>query len=125
MNQKQTIGLQIKKARKEKKLSQLKLSEIVNISRMMISRYETGSNNIPLRQLQKIANALEKPIAYFFKEETYSFSPKEMLAFSIEDTAKTREATHEAKILMKNWYLAHNMQSITKQTFDEWWITKK
>ncbi|MBU0976760.1 helix-turn-helix domain-containing protein [Patescibacteria group bacterium] len=150
MDNQEIVGKQIKKARKEKSLSQLELSQKMGVSRMMISRYEIGSSNIPLKQLQKISEALDKPISYFFGEEPQqdsgkiwkeaqkylellkdkvggdvSLSPQEMLAFSLGDLSKTKDAIDEARTLMKNWYLAHKMQDITNKTFQEWWENKK
>jgi len=150
MNNQEIVGKQIKKARTEKSLSQLELSQKMGVSRMMISRYEIGSSSIPLKQLRKISEVLEKPISYFFGEEPQqnsgeiwkeaqkylellkdkvggdvSLSPQEMLAFSLGDPSKTKEAIDEARTLMKNWYLAHNMQEITNKTFQEWWGNKR
>lgn len=150
MNQREIISKQLKRARLEKGLSQKDLADQVGISRMMISRYEVGSSSISLKQIQKIAETLEKPISYFFGEEpqnnskevwiearkylevlkkkfdgNINFSPKEMLAFSLGDPSKQEEAMEEVKTLMKNWYLAHNMQKSTNKTFEEWWENKK
>lgn len=149
MSNQEIVGKQIKKARNEKSLSQLDLSQKMGVSRMMISRYEIGSSNIPLKQLQKISAILEKPISYFFGEEPQqdsgkiwkeaqkylellkdkvggdvSLSPHEMLAFSLGEPSRTKEAIDEARVLMKNWYLAHDMENITNKTFQEWWENK-
>ena len=149
MSNQKIVGKQIKKARNEQSISQLELSKKVGVSRMMISRYEIGSSNIPLKQLQKISAILKKPISYFFGEEPQqdsgkiwkeaqkylellkdkvggdvSLSPHEMLAFSLGDPGKTKEAIDEARVLMKNWYMAHDMENITNKTFQEWWEDK-
>jgi len=80
---------------------------------MTISRYEVGSTEIPLKQLQKISKALKKSITYFFTGEdqlthsqkvwnkaqesirqlkdTMQISPKDMLVFSLEDKSKKKK----------------------------------
>lgn len=150
MNQKEIVGSQLKKARKLCNLSQGELAEKVGISRMMISRYEVGVSDIPLEKLKKIAEILEKPISYFFGEtlsedsaqvwkeaQKYlelfkdkvggdlELSPKDMLAFSLGEGVDIESAVEEAKTMMKNWYLAHNLQKVTNKTFEEWWDNRK
>ena len=66
---KEIVGKQIKRARSEKNLSQEELANEVGVSRMMISRYEISSSDVPLEKLQRIAEVLEKPVSYFFGEE--------------------------------------------------------
>ncbi|MCB9789960.1 helix-turn-helix domain-containing protein [Candidatus Nomurabacteria bacterium] len=144
------VGKQLKKARSEKNLSQEELAQKVGISRMMISRYEISSSDIPLDKLQKIAEILEKPVSYFFGEEpkqdsqevwkeaqkylellknkvggNVSLSPKEMLAFSLGPNANTEQAIAEAKTMMKNWYIANKLEESTNKSFEEWWENLK
>lgn len=150
MSQKEIVGLQIKKARKEASLTQGDLAKKVGISRMMISRYEVGSSDAPIEKLKKIAEILQKPVSYFFGETTgedsskvwkeaqkyleifkdkvggeLDLSPKEMLAFSLGKGVNIEDAVDEAKTMMKNWYLAHNLQKTTNKTFEEWWENSK
>lgn len=150
MNQKELVGIQLKKARKQMSLSQEDLAKKIGISRMMISRYEVGSSDIPLEKLQRIAELLQKPVSFFFGETTtedssqvwkeaqkylelfkdkvggeLDLSPKDMLAFSLGEGADIEGAVSEAKTMMKNWYLAHNLQSSTNKTFEEWWENTK
>lgn len=144
------VGKQLKKARSEKNLSQEELAQKVGISRMMISRYEISSSDVPLDKLQKIAEILEKPVSYFFGEEpkqdsqevwkeaqkylellknkvggNVSLSPKEMLAFSLGPNANTEQAIAEAKTMMKNWYIANKLEESTNKSFEEWWENLK
>jgi transcriptional regulator with XRE-family HTH domain len=146
MSHKEIVGKQIKKARRAKTLSQKQLAEKVGISRMMISRYEVGSSEVPIERLQKISTILDKPVSFFFGEEQVQenhkvweeaqkyldlfkdkvggeldLSPKEMLAFSLGKGANIKEALEEAKIMMKNWYIANNLQKSTNKSFEEWW----
>ena len=147
---KKIVGKQIKKARTEKNLSQEELAQKIGVSRMMISRYEISSSDVPIEKLQKISKVLEKPISYFFGEEPKHdsqqvwkeaqkylellkqkvggdilLSPKEMLVFSLGPNANTEQAVNEAKTIMKNWYIANKLEDSTHKTFEEWWENMK
>lgn len=52
------LGQNIAKYRKEKKISQEKLAELVDLSREYITRVERGQKNISLKKLFAIADAL-------------------------------------------------------------------
>ena len=56
----QTIGQQIKDARKAAGLTQTQLAEMVGNKKGNISRIEAGDQNICFNTLQAIAKALEK-----------------------------------------------------------------
>lgn len=53
------LGENIAKYRQQKKLSQEKLAELVDLSREYITRVERGQKNISLKKLFAIADALE------------------------------------------------------------------
>lgn len=53
------IGEKIKKYRKEKGLTQKKLSELSNINEVQIRQYELGKANPKIETIEKIAKALE------------------------------------------------------------------
>ncbi len=59
------IGVQIKKARLEKRLSQEELGERLGVTWEMISRYENGRSSAR-KYLTQLAEILDKPISYFF-----------------------------------------------------------
>lgn len=121
------IGKLIQKARKEAKLTQTELALKMGLSRMMISRYEVGLNNIPLDQLEKISKFLNKPITYFLEESlTVKITPKElleMLSNTIPQTKKqniseiVNEYTQES---IKKWFKKNN----PKISYDKWLNTK-
>ena len=95
------IGARIRAARKEKGLTQMQLAEKVGVSFQQIQKYETGKDRIFVERLQQIAQALEIPISYFFKDfnekvslngEEYSYElipkeVKEILPLSKEEIA--------------------------------------
>jgi len=53
------IGNEIRKIRKQKGLSQVKLAKKIGISQQIISRIERGDENISIATLKRITNALE------------------------------------------------------------------
>jgi transcriptional regulator with XRE-family HTH domain len=129
------VGINLKKARKEAGLTQVDLANEMNMSPMMISRYEVGLNSIPYKRIEKIAQILGKPVTYFFDEsfklQKYKLtesiitqSPKEMLAFSLGKNANKQKAIKEAKQLIKNWYKENKMKETTKKSFIAWWEGK-
>jgi len=64
MNDKE-LGLQLKKARLEKSLSQESAGALLGVTWEMISRYENGRSSA-LKHLHKLAEIYDKPLAYFF-----------------------------------------------------------
>ncbi len=59
MSRLKILGENIAKYRQQKKLSQEKLAELVDLSREYITRVERGQKNISLKKLFAIADALE------------------------------------------------------------------
>ncbi len=59
MSRLELLGKNIAFYRQQKKLSQEKLAEIVDISREYITRVENGQKSISLKKLFAIADALE------------------------------------------------------------------
>lgn len=59
MSRLQLLGQNIAKYRQQKKLSQEKLAELVDLSREYITRVERGQKNISLKKLFAITDALE------------------------------------------------------------------
>lgn len=56
------LGMNIKKNRKAKKLSQNQLAELIDLSREHLACIETGKEFISLRKLFLIAYVLEVPL---------------------------------------------------------------
>lgn len=59
------LGKRIKKARLEKRLTQEKFAEILDLSVSFISQVEAGKKKLSLTRLIEVSNILEKPIDYF------------------------------------------------------------
>lgn len=64
----QTFGQRVKHYRKIKNLSQDELAYLCSLHRTYIGSVERGERNITLINAEKIANALNKPLAAFFVE---------------------------------------------------------
>lgn len=64
-----TLGGRIRKARTATGLTQLQLSEIVEVNRASITQYETDVINPPISTLKKIADACGVDMLYFFDDE--------------------------------------------------------
>jgi transcriptional regulator with XRE-family HTH domain len=60
------VAERIKVARTEAGMSQEVLGEASGVTFQQIQKYESGRNRVSADRLQRIADALEKPISYFF-----------------------------------------------------------
>ncbi len=67
MNTKELLGLKIKEYRKQKKLTQEQLSEMIGLDSGYISKLEVGQNFPTLGTLEKIAKVLEVELAELFR----------------------------------------------------------
>ena len=62
-------GMILKELRKEKGLSQEELGYMIGTDGNVVSRWERGTSNPSPYYVQKLSEALEKPIDYFIKGE--------------------------------------------------------
>lgn len=65
----ETIGSKIKELRRNRRLSQEELADIINVNFRTIQRIETGRNVPSLETLSKLAQAFEIHIRDFFNFE--------------------------------------------------------
>ena len=70
MGVKSTFGENLKHYRKEKRLSQERLSEILDISIKHLSAIERGLNFVSADLLENLSRSLEIPVYQFFIKET-------------------------------------------------------
>ncbi|NCN58455.1 helix-turn-helix transcriptional regulator [Candidatus Microgenomates bacterium] len=66
----------IKQARKDAGLSQRDLGKAIKVSDKTVSAWEVGRAEPSLNTLEEIAEALNKPVVYFVKDEDYSTASK-------------------------------------------------
>jgi transcriptional regulator with XRE-family HTH domain len=61
------IGKRVRERRLEKGMSQAELSKHLGVTFQQIQKYENGVNRIGSGRLQRIAEALDVPVAHFFR----------------------------------------------------------
>jgi len=64
------LGARIKEARKQKKLTQKQLGELVDVHWNTIARWERNEIECRIDQLEKISKVTDKPLAWFFGKDT-------------------------------------------------------
>jgi transcriptional regulator with XRE-family HTH domain len=63
------IGKRVREQRLAKGMSQMQLAKHLGITFQQIQKYENGMNRIGSGRLQRIAEALDVPVAHFFNSE--------------------------------------------------------
>ena len=79
----EAIGILIRTARKEIKLTQIDLAKKVGLTFQQIQKYEKGINRVSASRLAEIAIALEKPLEYFFNHEVFHGVENEVFGKSL------------------------------------------
>ncbi len=72
------VSARIRQARRELDLTQAEAAERLGISQNAWATYEAGNRSIGIETLERIAEILEKPIAYFVVED-YEYTIKASL----------------------------------------------
>ena len=67
------VGMQVRAARRELKLTQDALGKLLNITFQQVQKYERGVNRISSGKLYEIAGVLKRPLAYFYPEQDVDF----------------------------------------------------
>lgn len=99
------IGVNIKRVRKEKRLSQSKVGELIGKSESTIGNYENGIIDIPCSVLLNMAEALECEPEVFLGAKVDDFNPiAELRIYTQED----RQIV--AGILVKNGYTVRQIK---------------
>ena len=60
------FGVNLRKFRKERGLTQYDISHSIGVTQPMISHYENGCQSPTIWQVQRLADSLDIPIAWFF-----------------------------------------------------------
>ena len=66
----QLLSERVRQSRKDAKLSQIELAQLVGVSDKAISSYEVGRAVPPLEVLTKISSVTGKHLSYFFSGES-------------------------------------------------------
>src|SRR5437016_14271832 len=64
------IGRRIRALRLERGLSQTELGNLLGVTFQQIQKYEKGANRVAAGRLQRVAEALEVPITFFYAGNT-------------------------------------------------------
>jgi transcriptional regulator with XRE-family HTH domain len=65
------LGLRIRQARNEAKLSQEELGNALGVTFQQIQKYEKGTNRLTAPRLVQLSKTLGKPISFFIEEAKY------------------------------------------------------
>ncbi len=85
-----SVGKQIKKCRNAIKLSQKELGERLGVSQAMIAQYESGKRIPKLETIDKIASALNVPIAQIKEDITWG---------ELQSTSEIKQLDREASTI--------------------------
>lgn len=102
-NSQKIIGEKIKKIRKENKITQTELANLIGKTPSSIQKYEYGLTSIPLEVLEKISNVLKKPLNFFLPPEYKNVSKSELKDFFVVDSVQKRYEIF--KFLERNYSL--------------------
>lgn len=75
------IGMRVAAARRESGITQTQLAELIGISRVALSSYESGRVRFKIQTLMTLSKILNKPLAYFvhsFEKEENIYQPEEV-----------------------------------------------
>ena len=76
------VGRRVRSRRLECRLSQTELAERIGVTFQQVQKYEKGVNRIGAGRLQRISEALEVPISFFFSGSANGSVAKESAAGS-------------------------------------------
>lgn len=60
------VGALIRAARKDRKMSQEQLGDLLGLTFQQVQKYEKGTNRVSVGRLYEISKALDKPVDFFF-----------------------------------------------------------
>jgi len=92
------IGIDIKRIREARGMSQMELAERVGVSFQQIQKYEKAINRISAERIQQIAKALGTSVNTFFEKEKVPMVSEPSEEYSRGGTA-TNVTQEEAKLL--------------------------
>lgn len=120
-DKKSVVPIRIKEARVARGYSLSDLAEELDVSKQLISKYETGLINIPVENLVKVSELLNFPINFFYKPKNMGTnSSSESVAFfrSLRSTSKRIKVSLEQNIEFMNEIYLFIQQYIEFPKFD-------
>ncbi|WP_069997730.1 helix-turn-helix domain-containing protein [Cellulosilyticum sp. I15G10I2] len=82
------IGTKIKEMRKDKKLTQQQLADMISVTRSSLQKYENGETAITIELLENIAAALNVDIISFFTDDVDDILILLKKRFNLKDNSK-------------------------------------
>ncbi len=106
MDLKQSVGKNIQKIRKERKLTQEELAELINIETISMSKIETGKSYPTAENLSKIAGILNvEPYEFFIFENSKNIEDlKQEIIILINDIKDDRKKLIKILNTIKSLY---------------------
>lgn len=94
-----TLGENIKKLRKNKRMTQKELGEFLGIQERMVQKYEFNTSDIQFSKLKKLSELFEVPIEVLISEKENTIEPKSnKLILSDEIKECLRLSTNDFKV---------------------------
>ncbi len=86
---------ELRRLRREKKLSQAKLAALADLDPSTVNQLETGTRRANMRTLEKLAGVLDVEVADFF--------PKDQAPLPLEDSRPSLEELHRTAACATGW----------------------
>jgi len=94
-----TLGIKIKSAREDSRLSQLQVGVALKVSDKTISGYESDRITPPIDKLLKLSELLKKPISFFIGEDVKDYKISSRLRAVEIALRDIRQELREIKLL--------------------------
>jgi transcriptional regulator with XRE-family HTH domain len=97
------IGNRIREARKDSGLTQLEIGKHLDLTQGMINKIETGQNAITLANLFKLAEVLNRPLAYFLGIDVGDLTAEEGELVGIYRSIPEGPFRQYGKKMLRSW----------------------
>ena len=94
-----TLGIKIKSAREDSRLSQLQVGVALKVSDKTISGYESDRITPPIDKLLKLSELLKKPMSFFIGEDVKDYKISSRLRAVEIALRDIRQELREIKLL--------------------------
>lgn len=87
---KKLIPYRIRQARTSRSMSMSELAELLDVSKQLVSQYETGKTTPSMGKLNEISKVLRYPVSFFYKPSPQNESASSVVFFRSNRTAKVK-----------------------------------
>lgn len=88
--EKKLIPYRIRQARTSRSMSMSDLAELIDVSKQLVSQYETGKTTPSMGKLNEISEVLKYPVSFFYKSLPQNESASSVVFFRSNKTAKVK-----------------------------------